>query len=819
MTFTGWLILFIAVVGVLAYRRSSLWLWTGSILVYLLLLTFFSNAGVISLSLAWAVFLVLALPLNILPFRRQFITRPLLSIYRSVLPTMSRTEREALEAGTVGWEGEVFAGKPNWKIFSAYPAPKLSEEEQAFLDGPVEELCRMSDNWNITHNLTTLPPELWSFIKTKGFFGMIIPKQYGGKEFSALAHSAVITKLAGRSISVATTVGVPNSLGPAELLLHYGTEAQKNYYLPRLARGEEVPCFALTGPKAGSDASNIPDYGIVCRGQFEGKEVLGMRVTWDKRYITLAPVATVLGLAFKLYDPDHLLGSKEDLGITCALIPTSTPGVKIGRRHFPVNCAFLNGPTQGHDVFVPMDWIIGGQNMVGQGWRMLMESLSAGRAISLPSTVMGSSKIAAYATGAYSRIRRQFGMSIGRFEGVDEVLSRIIGNTYIMDALRLMTVAAVDRGEKPAVASAISKYHATELGRKVGNDAMDIHGGKGICLGPRNYVGRPYEEIPIAITVEGANILTRCMIIFGQGAIRCHPYVLQEMKAAKNPDQKQGLIDFDKAFFAHIGFTISNVVRSFWLAITGGIFAFNTPDTNKRYFQKITRLSASFALAADLAMFSLGGSLKRRERLSARLGDVLSALYMASSVLKHYDNQGRPEEDMPIVEWACQTLFFQAQQALDGLIKNFPNRFIAGLLRILAFPSGKNFQEPKDELSHRLSLLMITPTQARERLAQGAYITPEPTNAVGKMEVILKQIIAAEDVQRRLHRAKADGTIKGITFEQRVADAVTKKIVTAEEAEQALAADKARLEVYAVDDFAFDELGRVPVSRESIMKA
>lgn len=819
MTFTGWLILFIAVVGVLAYRRSSLWLWTGSILVYLLLLTFFSNAGLISLSIFWIIFLALAIPLNILPLRRRLISGPLLNIYRSVLPSMSRTEREALEAGTVGWEGEVFAGKPDWKKFLAYAAPKLSDEEQAFLDGPVEELCRMSDDWNITNNLATLPPELWTFIKAKGFFGMIIPKHYGGKEFSALAHSTVITKLSGRSISVATTVGVPNSLGPAELLLHYGTEEQKNYYLPRLARGEEVPCFALTGPKAGSDASNIPDYGIVCRGQFEGKEVLGMRVTWNKRYITLAPVATVLGLAFKLYDPDHLLGDKEDIGITCALIPTSTPGVFTGRRHFPVNCAFLNGPTHGKDVFIPMDWIIGGQKMAGQGWRMLMESLSTGRAISLPSTVVGNSKIAAYATGAYSRIRRQFGMSIGRFEGVDEALSRIVGNTYIMDAVRLMTVGAIDRGEKPAVASAISKYHCTELGRKVGNDAMDIHGGKGICLGPRNYIGRPYEETPIGITVEGANILTRCMIIFGQGAIRCHPYVLKEMKAAKDPDQKQGLIDFDKAFFAHLGFTFSNIIRSLWLALTGGIFVFKAPETNKRYFQKITRLSASFALAADLAMFSLGGSLKRRERLSARLGDVLSMLYMTSAVLKHYDNQGRQEEDLPIIEWACQTLLFQAQQALDGLMKNFPNRFIAGLLRILIFPLGKNFHEPKDELSHRVSLLSISTTQARDRLVKGAYITPEPNNPVGMMEVILKQIIAAEDVQRRLHRAKSDGTIQGITFEDRVADAVAKKIVTPEEAEQALAADKARLEVYAVDDFAFDELGRIPVSREAIMKA
>lgn len=805
-----WILLFFAIIGTVAYFRASLVISTAALLAYFLLVTFFSNAGPICLTILWVLFLGIAIPLNVLPLRRFLLTKHILNIYRKTMPGMSRTEREALEAGTVGWDAELFSGKPDWRKYLGYHAPKLSTEEQAFLDGPVEELCRMTNDWDITNNLADLPPHLWSFIKENGFFGMIIPKRYGGKEFSALAHSAVITKLSGRSVSVATTVGVPNSLGPAELLLHYGTEEQKNYYLPRLAKGEEIPCFALTAPEAGSDASAMPDYGIICHGNFEGKDVLGIRLNWDKRYITLAPIATVLGLAFKLYDPDHLMGEKADLGITCALISTKTKGVVIGRRHFPLNAAFLNGPTQGKDVFIPLDWIIGGAKMVGQGWRMLVECLSAGRAISLPSTVLGGAKISAFATGAYARIRRQFGMSIGRFEGVEEALARIGGFTYIADATRVMTVGMVDSGEKPSVLSAISKYHCTELGRRVGNDAMDVHGGKGIQLGPRNYLGRGYEEMPIAITVEGANILTRSMIIFGQGVIRCHPYVYPELKAAKDTDTKRGLINFDKAIFGHFGFIISNKIRTFILALTNGRLTRPPVKTNKKYYQQIERFSAALAFIADISMFVLGGGLKRREKLSARLGDIVSMLYMASAVLKRFENQGCPEEDQPLVDWSCRYLFFTAQQQLEGILANFPNRWIAVALHLTIFPLGKWLHESNDKMGHKVATLLINPTGARQRLAEGAYLTPDKENPVGLMEEALLKIIPSEELQRKLHKARQEGIVKGITFEERVQAGIAANVLTPEEAKQLLEAVKLRKEVCAVDDFTSDELARVP---------
>ncbi|HYL19990.1 MAG TPA: acyl-CoA dehydrogenase, partial [Burkholderiales bacterium] len=497
--------------------------------------------------------------------RRALLSDPLLGWFRKVMPQVSQTEQEALEAGTVWWDGDLFSGKPDWNKLLAYPKPTLTSEEQAFVDGPVEELCRMCDEWQISYELNDLPPEVWQFIKDQGFLGMIIPKRYGGMGFSALAHSEVIMKLGSRNATACVSVMVPNSLGPAELLLHYGTEEQKNYYLPRLAKGLEMPCFALTGPEAGSDAGAIPDFGVVCKGVHEGKEVVGFRVTWEKRYITLGPVATLLGLAFKLYDPDHLLGQHEDLGITVALIPTKHPGVNIGRRHFPLNGSFMNGPNSGKDVFIPLDWVVGGRDYVGQGWRMLMECLAAGRAISLPSSTTGGAKTAVRATGAYSRVRSQFRVPIGKFEGVEEALARMGGNLYVMEAARLMTAGAVDLGEKPSVVSAIVKYHCTERARQVVNDAMDVHGGKGICLGPNNYLGRGYQQIPIGITVEGANILTRSMIIFGQGAIRCHPYVLREIAATREADPASASRAFDEALWGHVSFVVRNVVHSLWL--------------------------------------------------------------------------------------------------------------------------------------------------------------------------------------------------------------------------------------------------------------
>ncbi len=601
---------------------------------------------------------------------------------------MSRTEQDALEAGGIWWDGELFSGMPDWRKLLRLPPPQLTPEEQAFLDGPVEELCRMLDDWQITHELLDMPPEVWQFLKEQKFFAMIIPQSYGGLGFSALACSMVLTKVSSRNATASSTIGVPNSLGPAELLLHYGTDEQKQYWLPRLASGDEVPCFALTSPRVGSDATAIVDHGVVAKGVYEGREVIGIRLNWDKRYITLAPIATVLGLAFKLYDPDHLIGDVDDYGITAALIPVTLPGVEIGRRHFPINIPFQNGPTRGRDVFVPIDAIIGGAKMAGQGWRMLVQQLAVGRSIVLPSNALGAAMAAVYASGAYARLRRQFGLPIGKFHGVGEALARMAGNVYTMTAASRVTVTAIANGEKPAVPSAILKYHNTELGRLIANDAMDVHGGKAIMLGPKNYMARNYESVPIAITVEGANILTRNLIIFGQGAIRCHPFVRAEMDAAKDPDREQGLVAFDRLLFKHVGYALSNAARSFVQALTLARFTDVPVDgATRRYYQHINRYSASFALITDAAMLTLGGALKRRELISARLGDVLSYLYLASMVLKHYQDQGSPAEDLPLVEWACRNLLYKTQEQLHGLMRNFPNRWVAALLEDRDLPA------------------------------------------------------------------------------------------------------------------------------------
>jgi acyl-CoA dehydrogenase len=665
----------------------------------------------------------------------------------------------------------------------------------------------MINNWDIVHNRFNIPAEMWQFLKENGFFGIIIPKNYGGKQFSALAHSEIIAKISARSITVATIVAVPNSLGPAELLLEYGTDEQKNYYLPRLASGEEIPCFGLTGPEAGSDASAMPDYGIVCKGQFNGQEVTGIRLNWNKRYITLAPVATLLGLAFKLYDPDHLIGEQVNLGITCALVPVNLPGITIGRRHYPANSAFPNGPTQGKDVFIPIDWIIGGAKNAGHGWHMLIERLSIGRGISLPSIVGGNAKLALFTTGAYSRIRKQFNLPIGRFEGVEEFIARIAGNVYITEAIRTFVVAAIDRGEQPAVPSAISKCHATEISRKVVNDAMDVHGGKGICMGPRNYIAQGYMECPIGITVEGANILTRNMIIFGQGAIRCHPYVLAELMAANNPDDKQALKKFDQAIFSHAGLFLSNLVRTKWLGFTSARFiSAPTQGVTKRFYQKLSRYSAAFALCADVAMMVLGGDLKRRERLSARLGDLLSYLYLISAVLKRYEDQGRPEEDLPLVKWACLTLLFEIERTFASFLQNFPVRWMANLLSVAIFPWGKRQLNSHDKLAHQVASLFMNPTESRQRLCSGLYLKPDPQNPAGLMEVALQQIIASEEYEKRMHKAEQDKLISGYTFDEKLKSAIAAGILSETEAKIVKQAHDARIEIITVDDFAKKDL-------------
>ncbi|MBS1158649.1 MAG: acyl-CoA dehydrogenase [Proteobacteria bacterium] len=698
--------------------------------------------------------------ITVRPWRRAVVSRPLFSTYRKVLPQMSDTERDALEAGTVWWEGELFRGRPDWRKLHGYPQPQLTAVEQSFLDREVAEACRLVDDWQVTHELYDLPNEAWRYIKDKGFLGMIIPKKYGGLEFSAYAHSQVVTKLSTRSSALAVSVMVPNSLGPAELLLHYGTEEQKNHYLPRLAKGIEVPAFALTSPWAGSDAASIPDSGVVCKGLWQGKEVLGMRVSWDKRYITLAPVCTVFGLAFHLYDPDGLLGDKKHIGITCALVPYDVPGVDTGRRHFPLNAMFMNGPTRGKDVFMPLDFIIGGPAMAGQGWRMLMECLAAGRSISLPSSNTGMAQMTARAVGAYARVRSQFKMAVGKFEGVEEALTRIGAYTYMMDATRKMTAGAVDLGEKPSVVSAIAKYHVTERARQVVNDGMDVIGGKGICLGPSNFLGRAYQQVPIGITVEGANILTRSLIIFGQGAIRCHPYLLAEMRAAQNPDLRQGLADFDNALWGHVGFTLRNGVRALWLGMTGSHFAPVNVDTApemKRYYQQLTRFSAAFAFIADVSLLVLGGSVKRREKLSARLGDILAQMYLISCTLKRYQAEGRQAADAPLAHWAIWDAMYKAQQAFDGVIANFPVRFIAAFLQRAIFPWGHPYVVPSDAVGHQVAKALISPSATRDRLTAECYLPLSENEPVGAIELALAATLEAEAIEVKIRTAEKDG--------------------------------------------------------------
>jgi acyl-CoA dehydrogenase len=712
------------------------------------------------------IFLLVVLSLIIVmmpPIRRKYISPYILDVFKRVLPAMSDTERDALEAGSTWWDADIFSGKPDWNKLLATPAPVLSPAEQSFLDHEVNELCDMVKDWDTTQTWQDLPPKAWQFIKDKGFLGMIIPHQYGGKEFSAYMHSQVIMKLSTRCSALAVSVMVPNSLGPAELLLHYGTEAQKNYYLPRLAAGLEIPCFALTNPYAGSDAASISDTGVVCRFEYEGKLVLGLRVTWSKRYITLAPVASLLGLAFRAVDPDHLLGEETDIGITCALVPTSHHGVVIGRRHWPLNAVFQNGPTTGTDVFIPMDWVIGGQAQLGKGWRMLMECLAAGRAISLPSSNVGAAKLAVRGTSAYAAIRRQFNTSIGKFDGIQEALARMGGNLYMMDATRQLCAAAVDLGEKPAVISAIAKYHVTERARMVVNDGMDIIAGKGICMGPHNFLARAYQQLPIAITVEGANILTRCLIIFGQGAIRSHPYVLKEMHATQETDRDKAINDFDAAFFGHVGFFLRNLGRCLLYGLSGGAAApvpEKVAEEVHDYYRAVGRLSSAFALLTDMSMFVLGGTLKRRECISARLGDILSQLYMISAVLKRFQNDGHPEADAAYVHWSIQDALLKAQQALLGVLENFPSPALALVLRVVIFPLGLPHRHPLDALGSEVALAMQTPGADRNRLLADSFVEGKShVDTISSCEMALELLPQFQLIEHRLKAAMRDGVI------------------------------------------------------------
>ncbi len=793
----------------LAYARAPLFLWGGAGYAWWIALGVSVGLPLWLTVLGVFVWTGLLVLVGHVPTRQRLLTAPLFRAFAKALPLMSQTEREALEAGTVWWEAELFRGNPDWSKLLATPWPKLTAEEQAFLDNETEELCRLVDDWacGLTKDM---PDAVWRYIKEKGFLGMIIPKEYGGKGFSAYAHSQVITKLSTRSSAPAVTVMVPNSLGPAELLLHYGTPEQKAHYLPRLARGEEIPAFALTSPWAGSDAASLPDAGVVCRGQWQGKDVIGIRVSFNKRYITLAPVCTVFGLAFQLFDPDNLLGRGQEIGITLALIPANHPGVEIGRRHLPLDAAWMNGPIRGEDVFIPLDFVIGGEAMVGQGWRMLMECLAAGRSISLPGSNTGMQQLTARTVGAYARVRYQFKTQIGRFEGVEEALARIGGNTYVCDAARVLTAAAVDQGQKPSVVSAIVKYHVTERARQTVNDGMDVIGGKGICLGPQNFLGRAYEQIPVGITVEGANILTRSLILFGQGAVRCHPYVLEEMRAAHAGD----LASFDRAFWAHVVHTLSNGARAIVMGLTGARFVRGpqgvAPQT-RRYYQQLTRFSAAFAFLADVSMGVLGGALKRKERLSARLGDILAQLYLASAALRRFEADGRPADDLPLLQWAVWDAIYRAQNAFIGVIDNFPLPLARALARFAVFPLGRPYRLPDDRLGHEVAKTLITPGPARDRLTACVFLPQALEEPVAALEAALSATVRCEAIEAKVRVAQAQGrftpslearasaSVDAVWYEAHAAG-----VITDEELAQITERNRLRDLVIRVDDFPYD---------------
>ena len=812
MSLTLWIVCVVVGALALAHVNVNGWGWLCACVLALVAAAAFHVMPFGVVILLAAVFAFFAIPLLLPPLRRTLVAEPVFNMFRRVMPPMSQTEREAIEAGTVWWDGDLFSGRPDWKEFLALAPAMLTPDEQHFVDEDVDELCAMVTDWETTNIYKDVPPHVWQFIRDRGFLGMIIPKEHGGLGFSAFAHSEVITKLATHSGTLAVTVMVPNSLGPGELLLRYGTDAQKSHFLPRLAKGLEIPCFALTNPYAGSDAAAIPDTGIVCHGEHEGARVLGLRLTWDKRYITLGPVATLLGLAFRVYDPEHLAGAVEDIGITCALIPTTHPGVHIGRRHMPLNAVFQNGPNWGHDVFIPMDWVIGGQPMLGKGWRMLMECLAAGRAISLPSASTGMAKLAVRATGGYARVRTQFKTPIARFEGVEEPLARMGGTLYCMDAVRRVTAAAVDRGEKPAVLSAVSKYHLTERARQVINDAMDIAGGKGICMGPSNFLGGAYMQMPVSITVEGANILTRSLIIFGQGAIRAHPYVLKEIEAARDPDAAQGLDAFEAAMFGHVRFALANFARTFVAGITGSHFIAVPTDVapeTRRYYQRITRFSSTLAFLADVSMGTLGGALKRREKLSARLGDVLSLLYLASATLKRYESEGRQAADAPLMHWAIWDSMFKAQTALEGVISNFPNRIVSALVRAVVFPFGRPYSVPSDRLGHAVATLLAAPSATRDRLTAGMFMPKSDDDPVGVIERALAATMASEPVEAKLRAAikekRFDATLAaGEPYDALFARAEAAGVISADEHASVRVQRVLAAKVIRVDDFAQD---------------
>lgn len=796
------LILFLAVALALAYFSAPAWLWAVGLTV---------AAIIIQAPILAIISLVICGGLAIKPVRKALVSNPLFSVFKKILPRLSATEQEAIDAGTVWWDAEVFNGNPDWQKLEDLPAPKLSEEEQAFIDGPVETLCQMINDWDVIHKDRDLSPETWKYIRENGFLAMIIKKKYGGLEFSNYAHAKVVSKITTRCGTAATQVMVPNSLGPGELLQHYGTQEQCDYYLPRLADGTDIPCFALTSPYAGSDAGAIPDTGVVCRGDYtdprDGKKyenVIGIRVSFEKRWMTLGPIATVFGLAFKLKDPDHLLGDKEDIGITCALLPKGTEGLNHERRHYPNNSPFMNGPIWGKDVFIPVDWIIGGKDYAGQGWRMLMECLSVGRCISLPALSVAAGKMSSYTTAAWCGIRHQFGLPIGRFEGVDEALARIGGYTYQMEAAQNLALTGLDLGEKPSVISAILKYHNTERMRKVINDAMDVHGGRAVVTGPRNYLASAYNAIPVAITVEGANILTRSMMIFGQGAFRCHKYVLDEIRAVGTDDADK----FDGALGGHVKQSLRNTARSFVMGLSNGAFSSVPQHAGELapYYRRLNRLSAAFSLCADMSMASLGGALKFREKLSARLGDAFSQLFIASAVLKHWQAQGAHPEDLPFTRYACELALYDGETALAGLLDNLPNRLVANLLRVLVFPFGRRNKLPSDRLGTEVARTMMDFGEPLKRLTHFVFVpknvaVDDFNEPVAVLEPALHAIRTVSAQEKAIRNAERSGELNAPSPQERLSQALEKGIITQGDYDKIIESRKLMRVAITVDDF------------------
>ena len=809
----------IVTIAVLAMRGAPLWQWAVAALVIGLLTRIPFTGGSFAGDLPGLieVFLpgiVLAL-LSVADIRRAVVSGPAYGFVKSILPRVSRTEQEALDAGTVGWDAELFSGKPHWDKLFSIPKGTLSEAEQAFFDGPTNVVCSMIDDWDIRHNRTDMPESVWNYLKQHGFLGMLISKEHGGLGFSAQAQSLIVSRIASRSIAAGITVMVPNSLGPGELLEKYGTPEQKEKYLRRLATGQEVPCFALTGPHAGSDAAGMRDVGVVTHGTYQGKRTLGVRLSWDKRYITLAPVATLLGLAFHLHDPENLLGKGENIGITLALVPAKHKGVVIGRRHFPARSAFMNGPTSGKNVFIPMEFLIGGTDYAGQGWRMLMECLSTGRAISLPAIGSVSIKQSLRVTSAYARIRRQFGLAVGMMEGVADPLSRMVKSAYAFEAARSLTAAMVDEGQRPSVLSAILKYQATETMRDRVNDAMDIHGGRAIQDGPSNYLLSGYANTPVAITVEGANILTRTLITFAQGALRAHPYLYREVAAVQNQDRAAGLVAFDEAFSGHLGFMLRNIFGSFLHAVSFGVFA-STPVEHEMawWYRQLSRYAQSFALVGDWTVAFLGGELKARQQLSGRMADILSELYILSATLKRYEDEGRLEEDRPVVEAIARDAIYRIEQSFGAVFDNFPNPVLGATMRFLAFPLGRHAKPAADRLNYKLARAVLKPGAFRDRLTVGTYVSTDPHDVTGVLEDALVKVVAAEEIEARFIRAVKKGIVDRRLDRDAIADAVEAGIISNEESVILRAADQATDRVIHVDDFSSEELQRIESQRE-----